>query len=183
MRLAKGKTRFLGMALVAVAAALLFVPALAIPAFAADEPSVDVANMIQGRYNGVAGPGNQLFVVVQPRSAGANNLFVFDVTIQGTYETRTISLHGILQVLREGRSARLGWTNADSPGRGGRNSCDFPLKRVGDAFDGQSLRDQCMTAFQVPSPGTWSIHIEPGTVTLKSVETGETLRFAKAAEK
>jgi hypothetical protein len=154
---------------------------LVVPAVAADEPSVDLANMLQGRYNGVAGPGNQLFLVIQPRSAGANNLYVFDVTIQGKYEARTISIHGVLQVSRESRSARLSWANADSPGR--QRSCDFPMKRVGDAFDGQTLRDQCMTAFQVPAPGTWSIHIEPGTVTLRSAETGETLRFARAAEK
>lgn len=138
-----------------------------------NEPSVDLSNMLQGRYDGVAGPGNQLHVVVQPRAASASSTYVFDVTIQGKYEDRTISLRGPLKVDREGTAARLTWSN-------GRASCDFPVKRVGDAFEGQTLRDACMTAFQLPAPGTWTIHIEPGTVTIKSVETGETLRFAKS---
>lgn len=159
---------------VAVALAMFaaVLPRLALAA-GANEPSVDLASLLQGRYDGVAGPGNQLHVVVQPRSAGSSNTYVFEVTIQGKYEDRTISLHGPLKVEREGTAARLTWSN-------GRASCDFPFKRVGDAFEGQSLRDACMTAFQVPVPGTWTVHIEPGTVTIKSVETGETLRFAKS---
>jgi hypothetical protein len=173
---AKAKTRFLGLAL---AAALL-----SVPAFAADEPSVDLSNTLQGRYNGVAGPGNQLLLVVQPKSAGPNGMFLFDITIQGKYEGRTIQIFGSLKVEREGQAARLTWRNADSgAARGAQRSCDFPMKRAGDAFDGQTLRDQCSTALQLPTPGTWSLHVEPGTITVRSVETGETLRFAKSAER
>lgn len=149
-----------------------------------DEPSVDLSKLLQGRYNGVAGPGNQLHLVVQPKSAGANGTFVYDLTIQGQYEAKTISIFGSLKVEREGKAARLTWRNADSgASRGAQRACDFPMKRVGDAFDGQTLRDQCMTALQLPTPGTWSLHVEPGTITIKSQETGETLRFARSAEK
>lgn len=171
----------------AVAAALAMfaavLPRLALAA-GADEPSVDLANMLQGRYNGVAGPGNQLHLVVQPKSAGPNGTFLFDVTIQGKYEERTISVFGTLKIEREGKAARLTWRNNDSGAtRGAQRACDFPMKRVGDAFDGQTLRDQCMTALQLPTPGTWTVHVEPGTVTLRSAETSETLRFAKSPEK
>jgi hypothetical protein len=150
----------------------------------ADEPSVDLSNLIGGRYNGVAGPGNQLHLVVQPKSAGANGTFLYDVTIQGKYEGKTIQIFGSLRIDREGKAARLTWRNADSgASRGTQRSCDFPMKRAGDAFDGQTLRDQCMTALQLPTPGTWALHVEPGTITIRSVETGETLRFAKSAER
>ena len=168
----------------AFAAAAVLLGVVAAPAFAQapDEPSVDLANNLQGRWNGAAGPGNQLHLVVQPRNASTNNTFVFDLTIQGKYEERTISVHGTLHIDREGRSARLGWINTDNPPRGGsgRGACDFPVKRDGDAFQGQTLRDQCAMAFQVPSPGTWTVRVEPGTITIKSIETGETLRFVKA---
>jgi len=162
----------IGFRVVLISAALI---AAAVVARAAgpNEPSVDLANMLQGRFDGVAGPGNQLHVVVQPRAAGGSNTYVFDVTIQCKYEGRTISLRGPLKVEREGAAARLTWSN-------GRASCDFPLKRAGDAFDGQTLRDACMTAFQLPTPGAWTVHVEPGTMTIRSVETGETLRFAKS---
>jgi hypothetical protein len=142
---------------------------------AADEPSVDLSRQIQGRYEGIAGPGNELKIVVQPSATAGLYTFLFDITIEGRYEGRNVSIRGSLTVSREGKAARLAWKN-------GKSGCDFPLRRAGDGFEGQALRDSCMTAFQVPVPGTWSVHLEPGTLTIRNVESGETLRFRKLDE-
>ena len=156
--------------------------ALAAPALAADEPSADFAREVQGWFDGVAGPGNQLRVIVQPAAASAYS-FLFDVTIQGKYEGRNVSIRGSLKVDREGKGARLTWTNAEAPlSRAGSRSCDFPVQRAGDGFEGRTLRDACMTAFQLPVPGTWNVRLEPGTITIRQLESGETLRFIKRLE-
>ena len=162
--------RFLG-ALATIALMTMTTPALL---RAADEPSIDLARHLQGWWDPVAGPGNALTILVQPKSAG-DYTFTFDVTIQGRYEGRNISVRGVLTVDREGQAARLAWTN-------GKSGCDFPVHRAFDGFEGTTLRDSCLTAFQVPVRGTWSIHIESGAVLLNNTESGETLRFRKRTE-
>lgn len=141
---------------------------------AADEPSLDLSRLVQGTWDGIAGPGNQLFIRVQPKSSSAYT-FTFDVTIQGRYDERNISIHGVLTVDREGEAARLSWTN-------GKSACDFPVRRSGDGFQGSMLRDSCLTAFQVPVRGTWSVQVEGASLLLVNGESGETLRFRKHVE-
>lgn len=156
--------------------AIMALVTMAIPAGlrAADEPSVDLARHLQGWWDPVAGPGNELKILVQPKSA-ADYTFTFDVTIQGRYEGRNISVRGVLTVDREGPAARLTWSN-------GKSGCDFPVHRAFDGFEGTALRDSCLTAFQVPVRGTWSIHVESGAILLRNTESGETLRFRKRAQ-
>ncbi len=155
-------------AIVVLAAAIAWSPARL---SAADEPSLDLARLVQGTWDGVAGPGNQLFIRVQPKSSGAYT-FTFDVTIQGRYDGRNISILGNLTVDREGEAARLSWSK-------GRSGCDFPVRRAGDGFQGAMLRDSCLTAFQVPVRGTWSLQLEGASLLLVNGESGETLRFRK----
>ena len=63
--------------------AIMALVTMAIPAGlrAADEPSVDLARHLQGWWDPVAGPGNELKILVQPKSA-ADYTFTFDVTIR-----------------------------------------------------------------------------------------------------
>ena len=146
-----------------------------IAALAADEPSLDLARQLQGWYEGVAGPGNQLKILIQPAGAGSDYSYNFDVTIQGRYEKRNISILGALQIEREGKGVRFRWGS----GKGG---CDIPLRRAGDGFVGETLPGACMTAFQYPVPGKWKFEIEPGgSIRIRGADTGETLRFRKTA--
>jgi hypothetical protein len=155
-------------------AGLLFLFVLTCPAArAADEPSLDLAGQLQGWYEGVAGPGNRLRILVQPAGPTGHFAFAFEVTIQGRYDKSNVSIHGALFLEREGEAVRFRWQTA----HGG---CDLPLRRAGDGFEGETLPGACLTAFQNPVPAKWKFEIEPGgTIRLKSAETGETLRFRK----
>ncbi|MEP6768826.1 MAG: hypothetical protein ABJC61_09165 [Acidobacteriota bacterium] len=55
--------------LLAVVVGLTALAALATRGFAADEPSRELARQLQSWYEGVAGPGNHLKILIQ--SAGA----------------------------------------------------------------------------------------------------------------
>jgi hypothetical protein len=140
---------------------------------AADEPSLDLARQLQGWYEGVAGPGNRLKILIQPAGPTGHYAFAFEVSIQGRYDKSNVSIHGALFLEREGEAVRFRWQTA----RGG---CDLPLRRAGDGFEGETLAGACLTAFQSPVRGKWKFEIEPaGTIRLMSAETGETLRFRK----
>ncbi|MDQ2870972.1 MAG: hypothetical protein M3S32_09535 [Acidobacteriota bacterium] len=154
-------------------AACVALTALASRARAADEPSRDLARQLQGWYEGVAGPGNHLKILIQPAGAGSDYSYAFDVTIQGRYEKTNVSIHGALQIEREGEAVRFRWETA-------KGRCDLPLRRAGDGFEGETLPGACLTAFQNPVPGKWRFEIEPGgNIRVRSVDSGETLRFRK----
>ncbi len=154
-------------------AALVASIAVSSLAFAEGEPSRDLAGQLQGWYEAVAGPGNHLKVLIQPAGAGVGYSYNFDVTIQGKYEKRNTNIQGTLHIEREGEGVRFRWESR----KGG---CDIPLRRAGDGFEGETLAGACLTAFQNPVPGKWKFEIEPGgMIRIRSVDTGETLRFRK----
>lgn len=143
--------------------------------WASNEPSLDLARQLQGWYEGVAGPGNHLKILIQPAGAGSDYSYNFDVTIQGRFEKTNVNIQGSLEIGREGEGVRFRWVSR----KGG---CDIPLRRAGDGFEGETLPGACMTAFQNPVPGKWKFEIEPGgAIRIRGAETGETLRFRKTA--
>lgn len=143
---------------------------------AADEPSRDLAGALAGWWEGSAGPENHVKVIIQPSGASSDYEYHFDVTIEGRYERTNVNLSGQLVLFREGKTSRLRWI-------GPRSDCDLPLRRAGDGFAGETLAGACATAFQNPVRGKWTFEIEPGSLAVRSAETGETLRFRKSRER
>ena len=122
---------------------------------------------------GIAGPGNKLRVIVQPARPSIDEQRL-TVTVQGTYNGNNVRFDGFLNLEPQGNSARLIWLAK----RG--NDCQVDIHPEGDGFVGVTLENTCQTAFQNPTPGKWEFQMEPASFRLKSVETGETLRFRKA---
>ena len=169
MRTARRRRRIFPASLLAVFLGVAFTAT----ALAADEPSRDLANSITGWWDGSAGPGNHVRVLIQPSGASTDYEYHFDVTIQGKYEKNNVQISGELVLFREGKTTRLKWI-------GPHGNCDLPLGRAGDGFAGESLAGACATAFQSPVRGKWRFEIEPGSFSVRSVDTGETLRFSKS---
>jgi hypothetical protein len=141
--------------------------------FGADQPYVGLARQLVGHYDGVAGPGNKLRVIIQPARPSIDEQRL-TVTVQCTYNGNNVRFDGFLNLEPQGSSARLTWLAK----RG--NDCQVDIHPEGDGFVGVTLENTCQTAFQSPTPGKWEFQMEPASFRLKSVETGETLRFRKA---
>lgn len=140
--------------------------------FAADQPYVGLAKQLAGHYDAVAGPANKLRVIIQPARPSLDEMRL-TVTVQGTYNGNNVRFDGFLTLEPQGDSTRLIWQMR----RG--NDCQVDIHPEGDGFIGVSLPAMCQTAFQNPTPGKWEFQTEAGSFTLKSIETGETLRFRK----
>jgi len=154
------------------AAALGILVAFASPAFAGDQPYVGLGKQLAGNYEGVAGPGNKLRIVVQPGRPATDEQRL-SVTVQGKYNGDNIRFDGLLSLQPQGDGARLLWVTRRSA------DCQVDIHPAGDGFEGVTLPGACQTAFQNPTPGKWEFQTEPGSFRLRNVETGETLRFRK----
>ena len=154
------------------AAALGILVAFASAAFAGDQPYVGLGKQLAGNYEGVAGPGNKLRIVVQPGRPATDEQRL-SVTVQGKYNGDNIRFDGLLSLQPQGDGARLLWVTRRSA------DCQVDIHPAGDGFEGVTLPGACQTAFQNPTPGKWEFQTEPGSFRLRNVETGETLRFRK----
>ena len=157
-----------------IALSLGFALICAASAFAADQPYVGLAKQMAGHYDAVAGPRNQLRVIIQPARPFIDEQRM-TVTVQGRYDGRNVRFDGFLSLQPQGDSVRLIWLMR----RG--NPCQVDIHPAGDGFEGTTLANTCQTAFQNPTPGKWEFQIEPGSFRIRSTETGETLRFRKVA--
>ncbi len=137
----------------------------------ADQPYLNLARQLAGRYVGIAGPGNNLRIVVQPGRPLQEEQHL-TVTVQGKYNGSNVRFDGLLALQPQGQTVRLIWT-------GRRSDCQVDIHPEGDGFEGVTLPGTCQTAFQNPTPGKWQFQTEPGSFRLRNVETGETLRFRK----
>lgn len=148
------------------------------PAFG-QQASDSLARQIVGWYDGVAGPANHLRILVQPAQpvAGEASAYRFTVTIQGKYNGTNVNLTGALAIEPQGESARLQWATRRS------TDCQVDIHPAGDGFEGTTAAGACQIAFQSPTPGRWQFQMEPGSFRVRSVETGETLRFRKSERK
>jgi hypothetical protein len=146
--------------------------AIASAGFADEQAYVGLGRQLVGHYDGLAGPANKLRVIIQPARPFIDEQRL-TVTVQGTYNGNNVRFDGLLSLQPQGDSARLIWIAK----RG--NDCQVDIHPEGDGFVGVTLENTCQTAFQNPTPGKWEFQMEPGSFRLKSVETGETLRFRK----
>ncbi len=141
-------------------------------ALAAEQPYVGLANQLIGHYDAVAGPANKLRVIIQPARPSVDEQRL-TVTVQGKYNGNNVRFDGFLTLEPQGETARLTWLMR----RG--NSCQVDIHPEGDGFVGVTLANLCQTAFQNPTPGKWEFQMEPGSFRIRSLDTGETLRFRK----
>src|SRR6266545_5764801 len=89
-------------------AALGVMFAFASAGLAADQPYVGLAKQLVGHYEGVAGPGNKLRVIVQPSRPSIDEQRL-TVTVQGRYNGNNVRFEGVLSLQPQGDSARLMW--------------------------------------------------------------------------
>ena len=149
-----------------------FLAALTSVAVGADQVYVGLAKQLVGHYDGVAGPNNKLKVIVQPARPFVDEQRL-TVRVQGKYNGTNVQFEGLLSLQPQGDSARLIWVMR----RG--SECQVDIHPEGDGFIGVTVAGTCQTAFQNPTPGKWEFQTEPGSFRVRSVETGETLRFRK----
>ena len=159
-------------------------------ASAADNPVYDIASILSGTFQGST-PGNELRLDFRPVPTDPQHPYDVFIEVTGKYLGQSVRRQGLLRLETQGRGVYLGYVpkfdatvTALSPDATrfseseANAACGFSLRAQGDGFTGEVPVSACAFALR-GGTGKWSIEIEPGTIRLRNVVTGETLRFRK----
>jgi hypothetical protein len=152
----------------------------------------DFAGMMAGRWDGVT-PGNRLHADVQ--SAGFHSLrhpYDLFLEVSGSFDDVNVHEQGFMHLESQGRGVYLGYiphfdptVGALSPGATrfsaseANAACALFLEPQGDGFFGEVQGTTCAFAIR-GAIGKWSLRVEPGSMVVQSVASGETLRFRRS---
>jgi len=179
---------------VAVAGVLLLVlVATGAPAPGATDRVIEIAGLLSGTFDGTT-PGNVLRLDLRPVPTDPEHVNDLFLSVTGKYQGEIVRRQGLLRFERQGVDVYLAyvphfdatvtWTSPNvteftDEEQGA--SCGFNLVPRGDGFAGETSGATCAFALR-GAAGKWSVELEPGTIRLRSVESGETLRFKRTAK-
>ena len=193
------KTLLLRSLLAAVFMALILAPGCAssgpaTPEKRSGDPAADLAGMLSGRFEGTT-PGNKLILNIQ--SVVIRSLehpYDLFLEVSGRFEDTNVHQDGYLHLANQGSQVAVGYiphfnpaVSALSPGAGRftasevNAACGVYFQPQGDGYMAETV-GSTTCAFAIRGAiGKWEIRVEPGTITLRNEQTGETLRFKRVA--
>jgi hypothetical protein len=156
---------------------------------------LDVANMLSGSWKGST-PGNELNAsVLGTGFTGSSLTYNLSTTVIGKYRDTNVWLQGVIHLENQGRDVFIAYIPHFNPAAGNiglqalrftrqelDSACSFYLSPAGDGYEGDTRGSvTCARAIR-GAVGKWSLQIEPGSIRLRSAQSGETLRFTKSSK-
>src|SRR5215813_7359534 len=157
-------------------------------------PMLNFSSMLSGIFHGST-PGNSLTLDIQNTGfvAAPNSVNLF-MTASGRYQGTNVRDEGVLHVENKGQNVDITYIPHFDPTVSGlspeatrftpeelNSACNFVLAPRGDGYAGETVGStSCARAIHGVT-GKWTIEVEPGAIRLRSVDSGETLRFQRAS--
>lgn len=167
--------------------------AAALPIRAADNPVFEVAKILSGTFNGST-PGNELRLDLRPVTTDRDHLYDMFLEVTGKYQDANVRRQGLIRLETQGSKVYLGYiphfdatVTALSPEATrfseseANAACGLTLVPRGDGFAGETPGATCAPAMR-GALGKWTVEIEPGSIRLREVKSGETLRFTRVGK-
>jgi hypothetical protein len=149
-----------------------------------------LAEMLSGTFVGST-PNNTLRLDIQSITNDPLHSYDLFLSVSGKFEDTNVRQQGMIRLESQGSDIYFGYVphfdptvSALSPHAGrftereASAACGFTMKARGDGFAGDTLGSQCAIAMR-GAIRKWTVEIEPGTITLRDPQTGETLRFKR----
>ena len=164
------------------------------PSAAAPNPMANFSSMVSGIFRGST-PGNELTLDVQNAGLLADtNAFNLFLTASGRYQGTNVRDTGLLHVENQGRNVGITYIPHFDPTVSGlsadatrftpseiRSACNLVLEPSGDGYAGET-QGTTSCAFAIHgATGKWTVEVDAGQIRLRSVQSGETLRFQRSA--
>lgn len=174
---------------VAIIAAVLL--AATIPLAAASANAVfDLSSMLSGSFQGST-PGNDLKLTIRSVTTDPSHLYDLYLQASGKYQGTNVRQQGLIRLESQGKSVYFGYiphfdpTVSSMSANAARFSeeeanaaCGLVMEPKGDGFVGETLGSTCVRAIR-GAFGKWTIEVEPGSIRIRNVKSGETLRFKR----
>ncbi|HEU5249680.1 MAG TPA: hypothetical protein VFW15_06800 [Thermoanaerobaculia bacterium] len=151
----------------------------------------ELTGLLSGRFRGTT-PGNDLALEVSTVGARAGTNFDLIVTASGRYRDSNVRRVGLLRLATQGRDVRavyvphfdatvtpLSRTATRFTQEELEAACTLYFHPSGDGFVGELSGGMTCARALPGAVGKWTVEVDPGSLRLRNVESGETLRFAK----
>jgi len=151
------------------------------------DQALATAKILSGTFLGST-PGNELRLDFRPVQTDQEHLTDLFLVVSGKYLGENVQRQGVLRFETQGKSVYVGYVphfdptitsmSADATrftDTEANAACGFTLARRGDGYGGETS-GTCAFALR-SGIGKWSIDLEPASIRLRDVRTGETLRF------
>ena len=151
----------------------------------------EIASMLQGRFEGST-PGNNLVLSMSTITIDPAHPWDVFVQVTGRFEKDIVRQQGVIRLESQGEDIYFTYIPHFDPAvtvlsndvgsfteRELTSACSFIMKPAGDGFAGETLGITACALSMRGAIGKWSVELEPGGIRLRSVQTGETLRFTQ----
>jgi hypothetical protein len=185
-------------------AALVLAAAPAIPALAQqDAPSsrssrdsriYEISAMMSGTFEG-ATPGNHLLLRLSPVALEPARPYDLFLSVMGTFENDNVYQQGVIRLETQGDdiyftyiphfNSQVTSLSADAgrfTERELSSACSFVMNPKGDGFAGNTLGSATCALAMRGAVGKWSVETEPGSLRVRNVDSGETLRWKRVGK-
>jgi hypothetical protein len=166
----------------------------ALPLIAATANHVyDLSAMLSGTYEGTT-PGNELRLTIRSVTTDPSHLYDLFLQVTGKYQGENVRQQGLIRLESQGNGVYFGYIphfdatiSSMSPDVAkftddeATAACGLVLQPKGDGFAGETVGSTCMRAIR-GALGKWTVEIEPGTMRIRNVKSGETLRFKRVSK-
>lgn len=155
----------------------------------------EIASMLQGRFEGVT-PGNRLQLDMSTITIDPSHPFDIFVQVTGRFENDNVRQQGVIRLESQGQDIYFTYIPHFDPAvtvlsndvgsfteRELTSACSFVMKPAGDGFAGDTLGITACALAMRGAVGKWSVELEPGSIRVRSMQTGETLRFTQTQKK
>lgn len=174
-----------------VLAAMLITASASLTAATQNDKLYEIASILQGRFEGST-PGNKLQLDMSTITLDPQHPWDVFVQVTGRFENDNVRQQGVIRLESQGGDIYFTYIPHFDPAvtvlsndvgvfteRELTSACSFVMKPAGDGFEGQTLGITACALAMRGAVGKWSVELEPGGIRLRSVETGETLRFTQ----
>ena len=151
----------------------------------------EISSMLSGTFEG-ATPGNHLRLNLSSVTLEPARPYDLFLSVTGVFEKDNIKQQGVIRLETQGRDIYFTYIPHFNPlvtvlsQDAGRfterelsSACSFVMKPRGDGFGGDTLGSATCALAMRGAIGKWSLEIEPGTIRVRNVDSGETLRWTK----
>ena len=174
--------------------AALLVAALPLAAASpsAANTAYELSSMLSGTWQGST-PGNELQLQIRSATTDPSHLYDLYVQVSGKYQTTNVRQQGLIRLESQGKSVYVGYIPHFDPtvtalstdvarftDEEANAACGLVLDPKGDGFAGETVGSTCARAIR-GAINKWTFEVEPGSLRIRNVKSGETLRFRRAA--
>jgi hypothetical protein len=177
---------------VTIIAAVLLAATIPLAA-ATSNPEIELSQMLSGTFRGST-PGNDLTLTIRSVTTDPSHLYDLYLQASGKYQGTNVRQQGLIRLESQGKSVYFGYiphfdpTVSSMSASAARFSeeeanaaCGLVMEPKGDGFDGETVGSTCVRAIR-GAFGKWTIEVEPGSMRIRNVKSGETLRFKRVSK-